>query len=217
MIAAHGLTKTIGQRTLWEELDFTVNSGEMMAVRGPSGSGKSTLLNCLGLLEPLTAGHVLIQGANTTTYNQRQQRIFRRDTLGYLFQNYALIENTSIHDNLTVAGGENRKLSRTEKHKVYEEALEHVGLTGRSRDLVYELSGGEQQRVALARLLVKKPGFILADEPTGALDDGNADMVISTLRYLAEKGASILIATHNDHVESRCDTSLVLESRALVP
>ena len=106
---------------------------------------------------------------------------------------------------------------KTRKHKVYEEALEHVGLTGRSRDLVYELSGGEQQRVALARLLVKKPVFILADEPTGALDDDNADMVISTLRYLAEKGASILIATHNDHVESRCDTSLVLESRALVP
>lgn len=212
MITAKGLTKTLGRRTLWADLDFTVRQGELKAIRGASGSGKSTLLNCLGLLEPLTAGKISLDSTDMTSLRSRAQRLFRRDSLGYLFQNYALIENMSIQDNLAVAGGQLRGLGRQEKHGAFESALSQVGLSGRGKDLVYQLSGGEQQRVALARLLIKKPRLILADEPTGALDDENADKVTAILRIMADNGAAVLIATHSQQVEAQCDSVLRLES-----
>lgn len=113
-----------------------------------------------------------------------------------------------------MAGGQLRGLNRAQQQAIYQQALEHMGLDGRVKDRIYELSGGEQQRVALARLLVKKPSLILADEPTGALDEGNAEMAITTLRHMADKGAAIRIATHSDHVEEQCDTQLTLDALA---
>lgn len=124
--------------------------------------------------------------------------------LGYLFQNYALIENATVQANLDVAlGGWRGRNNR----KGYEAILERVGLAGRAKEKVYRLSGGEQQRVALARLLVKQPLVVLADEPTAALDGGNADMVIETLRDMATNGCAVVIATHNPRVERACDTT----------
>ncbi|WP_300765888.1 ATP-binding cassette domain-containing protein [uncultured Bifidobacterium sp.] len=131
---------------------------------------------------------------------------YRRTRLGYLFQNYALVENATVSFNLRIALGPGR-LTKAKKAG-QASALDTVGLSGYERRPIYELSGGEQQRVALARLIVKQSDIIMADEPTGALDDANSSMVIDTLRTMADQGATILIATHDHTVIDACDTTL---------
>lgn len=207
MISVNGATKSFGNRLLWSDLSFSVDKGKMVALIGPSGSGKSTLLNCLGILEPVDSGEIVIDGRDITRFRAGAQRRFRRDVLGYLFQNYALIENATVEFNLDVAVATGR---RFRSRDAFEAALQRVGLGGRGNDMVYRLSGGEQQRVALARLLVKKPTVVLADEPTGALDSDNATMVIGVLRQLAEIGCAVVVATHSKHVESNCDSTVDL-------
>jgi putative ABC transport system ATP-binding protein len=193
--------KSFDRRILFENLSFKVAAGQMTALTGASGSGKSTLLNCLGLLETLTRGSIEIDGTDLARSRPETRRRFRRDKLGYLFQNYALIENASIRANLEVAVG---ALPRPRRSVDFDAALVQVGLGGRGKEPVYQLSGGEQQRVALARLIVKKPSMILADEPTGALDDDNALMVMNSLRALADDGAAVVIATHSPTVVEAC-------------
>ncbi|BEL06153.1 ABC transporter ATP-binding protein [Actinoplanes sichuanensis] len=206
MISANRITKSFGDRVLWSDLSFTVEAGEMVALVGPSGSGKSTVLNCLGTLEPVDSGAIVVAGREITRVRAGARRRLRRDTLGYLFQNYALIENATVDFNLDVA-------VTTRDRRSSAEALQRVGLGGRGRDRVYRLSGGEQQRVALARLIVKKPKVVLADEPTGALDSDNATMVIDVLRQMARQGCAVVIATHSKHVEGGCDATVDLGGR----
>lgn len=211
-ISVSDLAKAYDRRVLFENMTFRVMPGEMTALTGPSGSGKSTLLNCLGLLEPVTAGSIRIAGQEVTSLGPRAKRIFRRDALGYLFQNYALIENASIAFNLEIAVGARGATLRPGAMNVGE-ALERVGLSGREREPVYRLSGGEQQRVALARLLVRSPRVVLADEPTGALDDSNAEMVLASLRELAERGAAVVVATHSSKVVAACTAEISMGRR----
>jgi putative ABC transport system ATP-binding protein len=206
MISVNGITKSFGDRVLWSGLSFIVPDGRVVALVGPSGSGKSTILNCLGTLESVDAGKITVGDDDITRFRGGAKRRFRRDKLGYLFQNYALIENATISFNVEVALAARQKGAGDG----IEAALERVGLGGRGDEKVYRLSGGEQQRVALARLLVKKPAVVLADEPTGALDSDNATMVIEVLRQLAEAGSAVVIATHSKEVESSCDETVRL-------
>ncbi|WP_304453895.1 ATP-binding cassette domain-containing protein [Nocardiopsis sp. YSL2] len=206
MITLKNLAKSFGQRRLWENLDLTVHAGEMLALVGPSGSGKTTLLNCIGLLEDPSGGDILCDGRRLNRLGPSGRRRFRRDRLGYLFQNYALMENATVRENLSVASK-----NRTR----HAEALERVGMAGREKDKVHYLSGGEQQRVALARLMVKKPSLVLADEPTGALDDENGRMVIDTLRQMAREGCAVVIATHNNSVREACDAVFDVQDQRL--
>jgi putative ABC transport system ATP-binding protein len=206
LIEVRNLAKSFGARPLWSDLSFTVERGQVLAVVGPSGAGKSTLLNCIGLLESVDAGQILVGGTDVTTFRAGRARRFRRDVLGYLFQNYALIENTTVQANLDVATG--GLLRRRVQRQGYDPILERVGLAGRAREKVFRLSGGEQQRVALARLLVKKPIVVLADEPTASLDAENAEMVIEVLRDMAAHGCAVVLATHNQRVEKACDATL---------
>jgi putative ABC transport system ATP-binding protein len=192
------------ERKLWSGLDLVLKPGRMTALVGPSGSGKSTLLNCFGLLETPTGGEISFDGLNLTGLRSGAVRRFRRDVLGYLFQNYALVENATIEQNLDVALRARRRRG-AEARAAASEALERVGLPGRQRERVSRLSGGEQQRVALARLLVKQPKLVLADEPTGALDRGNTETVVRLLREMADEGACVVIATHDDWVRDQCD------------
>ncbi|MGL4306430.1 MAG: ATP-binding cassette domain-containing protein [Mycobacteriaceae bacterium] len=203
MISVMQAHKSFGTRALWSNINFEVTQGQMFAIVGPSGSGKSTLLNCLGTLESFDSGQVLVYGKNIVNNSSRQRRLLRRDVLGYLFQDYALIDNASVAYNLSIA-------ARSAQKKEYEKALDRVGLAGRSKEKVFRLSGGEQQRVALARLMVKQPRIVLADEPTGALDHGNADMVVEVLKDMSKNGVAVVIATHNDHVVQACDSVLDL-------
>jgi putative ABC transport system ATP-binding protein len=209
-IDVESLSKSFGRRVLWEDLSFTVEPGSMVALTGRSGSGKSTLLNCIGLLEPVTGGRVLVDGRDITGLGRRGARLFRRDALGYLFQNYALVENASLDENLTIAA-RGRGPRRADRVAAYAAALERVGLAGRGSEPVYQLSGGEQQRVALARLVVKQPSVVLADEPTGALDRDNGDVVVGALRAFADDGACVLVATHSEQVAAACDRRIDLD------
>lgn len=212
MIVVEDLSKSFGSRTLWSDVGFTVDRGEMLALVGPSGAGKSTLLNCIGLLETADGGEIRVDGSDITRFGRNARRRFRRDSLGYLFQNYALIDNATVSANLDAAVAASGAALRRRRRE-YEAALERVGLAGRARELIYRLSGGEQQRVALARLLVKKPTLILADEPTGALDEENEAMVVEVLRDMSRQGATVIIATHRDQVQASCDSLFEVGSR----
>ena len=207
MITLNNLTKSFGHRVLWRDLDLTVEPGRMLALVGASGSGKTTLLNCMGLLDRPTSGQVLFEGTDLTRLGPGRRRRFRRDHLGYLFQGYALIENATVRANLDVARPRGTRPGHAE-------ALARVGLSGRERERVHHLSGGEQQRVALARLVVKQPSLVLADEPTGALDSDNGAMVVDTLRQLSREGCAVVIATHEPAVRDACDSTLDLETRS---
>ncbi|MFD0772445.1 ATP-binding cassette domain-containing protein [Streptomonospora algeriensis] len=196
MIRTEQLTKSFGERTLWRDVDLTVPSGRMLALVGSSGSGKTTLLNCLGLLEQPSSGGIFHGEKNLTRLSAGGRRRFRRTHLGYLFQNYALMDNATITENLDVARRDRR---------LQAQALERVGLSGRERERVHRMSGGEQQRIALARVIVKRSSLVLADEPTGALDEENGRMVIGTLRQMADEGCAVVVATHNEDVRDACD------------
>ncbi|WP_424567890.1 ABC transporter ATP-binding protein [Streptomyces sp. CH-036] len=205
MIDVDSLSKRFGSRTLWHDLKFSVGQGEMLALVGPSGSGKSTLLNCMGLLDRPTEGAVHYEGRDITRFSRREARLFRRDVLGYLFQHYALIENATVEENLDVVTKPRQPVPGRPGATIAE-ALDRVGLGGREEEQVNFLSGGEQQRVAVARLLVQQPALVLADEPTAALDSANAAMVLSMLREMSVAGCTVVIATHDDTVRDACDS-----------
>lgn len=211
MIKIENLSKSFGRRTLWSGVNLDIERGQTLAFVGPSGSGKSTLLNCLGLLEAPSAGGIVYEGKDITRFGRRSTRRFRRDVLGYLFQNYALIENATVADNLRVAIKPGRGSSKRPGAAI-DEALQRVGLAGRGKEKIHVLSGGEQQRVALARLMVKQPELILADEPTGALDHANTVMVVDILQEMSKAGCAVVIATHNDYVRDRCDSVFTVAS-----
>ncbi|MET9894767.1 ATP-binding cassette domain-containing protein [Streptomyces sp. NPDC006465] len=223
MIDIENLSKVFGARTLWRNVDLTVHRGEMLALVGPSGSGKSTLLNCLGLLDRPSTGTIRYEGKDITRFGRGDVRRFRRDTLGYLFQHYALIENATVVENLDVvvrprraAQGEGGGKNTDKGRAAVTEALERVGLAGREKEKIHHLSGGEQQRVALARLMVQRPALVLADEPTGALDDANSAVVIDILREMSDAGCAVVIATHDAGVRDRCDAVFAVHESALV-
>ncbi|MFJ9677827.1 ABC transporter ATP-binding protein [Streptomyces sp. NPDC101194] len=215
MIDIENLSKVFGTRTLWHDVNLTIKSGEMLALVGPSGSGKSTLLNCLGLLDKPSSGKIQYEGSDITRFSRRDILRFRRDTLGYLFQQYALIENATVDENLEVVTRLQRSL-RGRATAVIAEALDRVGLAGRGKEKIHHLSGGEQQRVALARLVVQQPALVLADEPTGALDDANASMVVDVLHEMSQGGCAVVIATHDAGVRDRCDAVFAVQEAALV-
>ncbi len=199
MLNISGLSKSFGARVLWSDLDVAVGSGTMTALTGISGAGKSTLLNCIGLLETPDLGSILFEGRDILRLSGGEVRRFRREILGYLFQNYALVEDSTVLENLEMA------LGRRRARESLSDLMGQVGLEGRENSRVSTLSGGEQQRVALARVIGKTAKLILADEPTGALDSENSEAVVGHLRRLAKGGATVLVATHDRAVWETCD------------
>ena len=206
MITVSNLTKSFHkQLPLWENLSFDVPPHSVTALTGPSGSGKSTLLNCIGALEAPDSGSIQVFGTEVTKLGYRKARKYRRDYVGYLFQDYALIPDQTVYGNINLAARPNQIFPSKAMLTQVAEVLEQVGLAGYERRQVCELSGGEQQRVAIARLLVRPPKVVLADEPTGALDHDNSLRVIAHLRDLADGGASVVVATHSDLVAGSAD------------
>ena len=205
VLVVSSLKKSFGSRVLWENIDLRAERGTLTGLIGASGSGKSTLLNCIGLLTAPDGGRISFDGVELLEMGSTRRRIFRRDTLGYLFQNYALMEDATVKENLAVAMRGRKDTGRML------EALESVGLADRLNTRVATLSGGEQQRVALARIMVKAAKLILADEPTGALDPTNAGIVMGHIRAIADQGAGVVIATHDPFVMDGCDQLLNLD------
>jgi len=207
-LTGSGLGKRIGTRILWSGLDVEFLPGTITALVGPSGAGKTTLLNCLGLLEPLTEGMLAYNGASVSSRGKQRRLLFRR-SFGFMFQNFGLIEQWDIADNLVVPLRAHR-VPRNEQAGRITNALAVVGLTGREHDPVHVLSGGEQQRVAFARLLLHHPEIVFVDEPTASLDDRNGDNIIDLLRTLTTAGAIVIVSTHDTHVQDRADATVDL-------
>lgn len=189
MIKIKDMCKRFEEKVIFENYNLEISKGEFVIINGNSGCGKSTLLNIIGGIESVDGGLVVIDDIDLT--RTRNKRKYYRDTVGFLFQNFALLENKTVRENLNII----KKSGRSGVS--IEEALQKVGLKDVMDKKVYKLSGGEQQRVALARLMVKKCSLILADEPTGSLDEENAELVMNILRELNKEGKTVLIVTHS--------------------
>ncbi len=201
-IKLDNITKSFGIKKVFNGYNLTVCSGEFVALTGESGKGKSTLLNIIGLLEKPDSGSVKISNYINPTLFQSQQ--LRRDTIGYLFQGYALVDNKTVWENLKLALVYSH-MSKSAKKDFAIEKLSEVSLdSSYMEQYIYELSGGEQQRVAIARLLLKPFQILLADEPTGSLDDDNKKTILKLLQKMNSIGKTIIIATHDKEVTDIC-------------
>lgn len=204
MIEIKELKKSFGEKTILNGFHFTIKDGIMLAITGKSGSGKSTLLNMIGLLDENYDGEILYNGVNRKNQKEKKRIEYIRNNINYLFQNYALVDNETVEYNLLLAL-EYQPLSKQEKRTELEKALIAVGLEGYQKKKVYTLSGGEQQRISLARMMLKKGDLILADEPTGNLDAVNTRMVMDILKAFQKKGKTVVIVTHNEEIAKECD------------
>ena len=191
MIEIKNLHKSFEDCKLFSNFNMTVKNGEFVILSGVSGCGKTTLLNIIGSIEKIDDGEILVDGIDIT--KQKNQLEYFRTKVGFLFQNFALVDNKTVRENLELIRNDSKS------DISIEEALEKVGLTNKIDQKVYKLSGGEQQRVALSRLMVKKCDIILADEPTGSLDKVNAEIVIDILKSMNKMGKTVLMATHDEY------------------
>jgi len=189
MIKLINIDKAFDDKVIFSKFNLTIEDGDFVVFTGRSGCGKSTILNIIGGLEKVDGGSVVIDDIDVTK-RKNQRKIFN-EYVNFLFQNFALIEGKTVKENLNIIPKSVREdLS-------IEEALQQVDLLSKRDTHVYKLSGGEQQRIALARVILKKCKIILADEPTGSLDSENAKVVIDTLRKLNKLGKTVVLVTHN--------------------
>jgi putative ABC transport system ATP-binding protein len=189
--------------------------GETIAVRGRSGSGKSTLLNLIGGIDTPDAGRVVVAGVDLTGLSERDRTLFRREHIGFVYQAFNLVPTLDVADNIRLVLELNGVPPRESQQRI-EELLEAVGLGDRAGSYPDVLSGGEQQRVAIARALCHEPAVVIADEPTGNLDDNTADVVLTLLdRLVRERGGTMLIATHSARVASVCDREIEIHGGKL--
>lgn len=215
-IEVKGLCKRVsdatGELTILDDIHFTVSSGESIAITGPSGSGKSTLLGLLAGLDTPTSGDVIAQGESLFSMNEDGRAAFRARHVGFVFQSFQLLPNLTALENvmlpLELAGKEARAPALN--------ILEKVGLAHRLEHFPSTLSGGEQQRVSLARAFVQKPAILFADEPTGSLDEATGAKIIDLMFSLQqEMGATLVLVTHDPKLAARCDRQLSLHAGQL--
>lgn len=195
MIEGINITKKFEDLILFQDYNFLIEDQEFVCFSGASGKGKTTLLNMIGLIEPIDAGTLRINGMEYTTNKQKME--YFRSIVGFIFQNFALIESKTVKQNLELIRRDSRM------NYTIEEVLEKVGLESKLNSKVYTLSGGEQQRVALARLFLKKCDIILADEPTGSLDAKNAQIIMDILLSLNAEGKTVIIVTHDQKIKNK--------------
>ena len=187
------------ERVIFKNLDLSIEKGEYVAIVGRSGSGKSTLLNIIGQIDNVTSGDYIYNGVSIQKYNDREKSRFRATEIGFIFQDFALLENDSVKNNLNLPS----LFSKTKTKKNMEEILDILDIKHLLREKCSKLSGGEKQRVAIARALVNDPNVILADEPTGALDQENAMGVMKILDLINKSGKTVIIVTHDSEVANR--------------
>lgn len=182
-----------------DNISLDIKEGDLVSIVGQSGSGKSTLLNMIGLLDSLTEGAIEIEGQDVSVMSDNELSKFRGEKIGFIFQSFFLLPGLTAQENVA-EGLLYQGIKREERLKRAKKVLQDVGLGERLEHLPKELSGGEQQRVAVARALVQNPAFVLADEPTGNLDKQSGDNILSILKELNKQGKTIIMITHNqDH------------------
>lgn len=207
MIQIRKLCKRYKEHVIFSNFNMEIQDGEFIALTGQSGCGKTTLLNMIGAIEPVTSGEILVDGKDIQ--KRQNQRSYFRDKIAFLFQNFALVENKTVAQNLKL-------VKRAAQSGItIQEALEMVELSDKLNQKVYQLSGGEQQRIALARVIIKKCDIVLADEPTGSLDKKNAIIVLELLRKINKLKKTVIIVTHDMDIANQCDRVIVLNSHTI--
>ena len=186
------------ESTALNEVSFEIKKGEFVSVMGPSGCGKSTLLNILGMLDKPESGSYKFQGKEVSHLNEKGRSIERKQNIGFIFQNFNLIDELTVFENIELPLLYN-KVGKSERKTRVNELIEKIGIAHRSSHFPQQLSGGQQQRVAVARALITRPPLILADEPTGNLDSSNGNEVMELLCELNEAGTTIIMVTHSSH------------------
>ena len=186
------------ESTALNEVSFDIEKGEFVSVMGPSGCGKSTLLNILGMLDKPESGSYEFQGKEVSHLNEKGRALVRKQNIGFVFQNFNLIDELTVFENIELPLIYNNVPSSERKKRV-NELIEKIGISHRASHFPQQLSGGQQQRVAVARALITKPPLILADEPTGNLDSSNGNEVMELLCELNEAGTTIVMVTHSTH------------------
>lgn len=202
MITLEKLTKVYRtdeiESTALNEVTFEIEKGEFVSIMGPSGCGKSTLLNILGLLDKPESGSYKFLGEEVSHFNEKQRSGVRKKNIGFVFQNFNLIDELTVFENIELPLIYN-KVPASERKQRVNELIDKIGISHRSSHFPQQLSGGQQQRVAVARALITRPPLVLADEPTGNLDSSNGNEVMELLCELHEEGTTIIMVTHSAH------------------
>ncbi|EDX70305.1 MULTISPECIES: ABC transporter ATP-binding protein [Bacillus] len=210
MIQLANVAKGFGKNNFsaLKDINLTIEKGEMIAIMGPSGSGKSTLLNIIGLIDSPSAGKYFLDGMDTSTLKSNYHK-YRNTEVGLVFQNFSLLDDYTVVENVMLPLVY-RRISHKKRMKISKEMLKMVGLERHINKYPYELSGGEQQRTAIARALAQDTKIILADEPTGALDQENGKKIMSILKEINKQGKTVLVVTHDQKVAAYCQRTIRL-------
>lgn len=200
------LCKNFGEVKALQDINFSVLQGQWLAIMGPSGSGKSTLLNILSLMDEQSSGEYFLDGTNVQSLDESAKIKIRREKIGLIFQQFHLIPYLNALENVMLAQFYHSSVDGEDARAV----LEKVGLAHRLKHLPSELSGGEQQRLCIARALINNPELLLADEPTGNLDEANEKIVLDLLKQLKNEGKTIVLITHNETLGKQADTMMIL-------
>ncbi|MHA1775850.1 MAG: ABC transporter ATP-binding protein, partial [Promethearchaeota archaeon] len=197
-------------------VDLEISRGEIVSIMGPSGSGKSTLLNILGLLDTYDSGVYTIADIDTSNLSAKMRQQIRLQKIGFVFQTFNLIQTLTVEQNIELPMNLLKK-SQEEQHQRSAELLAEFGMTSKTKKFPYQLSIGEQQRVAIARALVNDPVIVLCDEPTGNLDEENAQIILNHLAKLKQLNTTILIVSHNPSVKEITDRNFILSHGKIQP
>ncbi len=198
MIEVKNISKKYNGVNVIDNFSININESSFISIVGKSGRGKTTLINLISLLEESDNGKIIIDGKSN--FSQKEKLLLRRNIIGNVFQNYALIENETVESNLKIALAYKKNIN---KNEAIADALNAVDLKGFNKRKIYELSGGEQQRVAIARLILQDCKYIFADEPTGNLDSQNRDIVFDLLKKLNDMGKAVVIVTHDKEIANK--------------
>ena len=198
--------KIYGDLHALDDVCLNIEQGEWVSIMGPSGSGKSTMMNIIGCMDSPTKGEVILDGIDISRENSKNQTLLRRDKIGLIFQQFHLVNYLNAVENVMLA----QYYHSMPDEKEALEALDRVGLAERAKHLPSQLSGGEQQRVCIARALINHPEIILADEPTGNLDEANEGVVVDTFKSLHDEGTTLIVVTHDPEVAEVAQRTVTL-------
>ena len=212
LLEIKNVSKIYGPLKALDNVNLTVENGEWLAIMGPSGSGKSTMMNIIGCMDKPSLGEVIFDGVDIAKESGKKLTEIRRDKIGLIFQQFHLVNYLTAVENVMVS----QYYHSMPDEKEALEALERVGLKDRAKHLPSQLSGGEQQRVCIARALINHPEIILADEPTGNLDEANENIVIDIFKQLHRQGTTLIVVTHDPEVAEVAQRTVVLEHGRLV-
>ncbi len=208
ILTLNGISKIYGELKALDNINLNVEKGEWVAIMGPSGSGKTTMMNIIGCMDKPSQGSVFLDGVDIAKESAKNLTNIRRDKIGLIFQQFHLVNYLTALENVMLA----QYYHSITDEKEAMEALDRVGLADRAKHLPSQLSGGEQQRVCVARALINQPEIILADEPTGNLDDANEEVVVELFRKLHSEGTTLIVVTHDIEVAEVAQRMIVLRN-----